>query len=181
MPFNSSSPQRTLKNVLGLPGPIICSHEKLASWSKVPGSETGGCHQQTSPCKDLRILTSICKYAVLIAEFPYSLLLQKLDTPRLSGDSVSGITVLIWWSSQLSPHHFISPELSLTHLGALPRTSEIQKDAVSLPAKCLAYMGLFEERRETAHHATIMKAPGAHNERCKFIWNKHIIFLVLSL
>ena len=37
--------------------------------------------------------------------------------------------------------------------------SEIQKDTVSLPTKCLAYMGMFEERTETAHHATtIMKA-----------------------
>ena len=59
--------------------------------------------------------------------------------------------------------------------------SEIQKDAVSLTTKYLAYMRMFEERTETAHHATIMKAPGAHNERCKFMWNKYIVFLVLSL
>ena len=50
----------------------------------------------------VRILTSICKCAVLIADFPYPLLLQKLYTFRLSGDSVSGITVLIWQPSQLS-------------------------------------------------------------------------------
>ena len=78
------------------------------------------------------------------------------------------MTSLSWYDNQANypRHHFISPELSLTHLGALPRMSEIQKDAVSLPTKCLAYMGMFEERTETAHHATIIKA---HNERCKFI------------
>ena len=80
------------------------------------------------------------------------------------------MTSLSWYDNQANypQHHFISLELSLTHLGALPRMSEIQKNAVSLPAKCLAYMGMFEERTEAAHHATIMKAPGAHNKRCKF-------------
>ena len=93
------------------------------------------------------------------------------------------VASLSWYDDQANCpwHDFISPELSLTRLDALPRMSEIQKDAVSLPTKCLAYMGMFEERTETAHHATIMKTPGAHNERCKFIWNKYIIFLVLSL
>lgn len=68
----------------------------------------------------------------------------------------------------------------IVHLGAFPRMCPIQTEAISLLIKFLDYMGMFEKRVVRTYQAIIPNVPWAYNFGCKLIWNKYIIFLILS-